>query len=444
MRKVIRDSVLGAPRALLVVSTAVFFASSLPASGAGFAIFEAGSQATGMAGAFVAQATDGSAMFYNPAGLASNEKLTVMVGDTLIFVKSKLDSGLNPTPGDDYSAKQKSQIFFPPNFYVTYPVAKDVNISLGTWFPFGLSTAWENPDEFRGRFLSQRVDLRQYALGLQASAKLADWISIGAGPELRIGDVKLQRNAPLYNPFTRRVVDAAHVDIVSDGFETKVTWAAGILLKPTPRLRLGVSFHAHVDVDYEGRARFYQLPTGNPQLDAAFAARIPVNVDVPVATKVQFPSVTLFGASYDITDKLTVEVDGNYWSWKVFDQTELTFSPVDGKQAPNATLVHNWKNTWGVRAGVRYQAAPGLALMAGGLYDQTPQPDEDTSPLLPDANRTGGSIGIGLKIGKDTTLEASNLFLFFHDRTTRTNKDGFNGTYKTFADLLVLNVRTSF
>lgn len=431
------------PRLLHGMIAAILAVSATRVEAGGFAIYEAGSQATGMAGAFAAQASDGSAMFYNPAGLAFQDRPSAMLGDTLIFLNSKLKQGFSPFPGDGYSADQKRQIFFPPNFYVSIPATRDIKISLGAWAPFGLSTAWENPDSFRGRYLSQRVDLRQYALALQVSGKLADWIAIGGGPELRLGDVKLQRNVAVFNPFTNRVVDAAHVDIITDGIEAKLAWGFGLMLMPTERLRFGATFHSHVDVTYSGSARFYQISTGNAQLDAGFAAQVPVNTDVPVSTIVQYPSVTLFGLSYDF-GRLLLEVDGNYTSWKVFDETTLTFGTVDGKTPPEAKLTHNWKNTWTVRAGLKLKATPGLNVMAGFLYDRTPQPDEDVSPLLPDADRTGATIGLGLKIGKDTFVEASNLFLFFHDRTTRTNANGFNGVYHTFADLFVLNVRTSF
>lgn len=418
--------------------------TSSTARAAGFSIFEAGSQATAMGGAFVAQADDPSAMFYNPAGLAfGGDRPTVMIGDTLIFFRSSLDQGYAPYPGLGYTADQKKQIFFPPNFYASMPVGK-VHLSLGTWFPFGLSTAWEDPDQFRGRYLAQRVDLRQYSLALQASVQLAPWVAVGIGPELRVGDVKLQRNAAIFNPFNNQPVDAAHVDIVSDGFEKKLGFGVGALFRPVKDLRLGISFHSGVTMNYSGSARFYQIPTGNAQLDAAFAARIPVNSNVPVSTSIPFPSVLIFGAAVDVSDKLTLEADGNFWYWSVFDQTVLTFGTVDGKTPPTTTLVHDWKNSWTVRAGAKYHATPKFDVMAGFVYDQTPQPDEDVSPLLPDANRTGYSVGVGLSLGERTRLEASNLLLFFHDRPTHTNVNEFNALYKTTADLFVINLRTSF
>lgn len=418
-----------------------------PASAAGFSIFEAGSRATGMGGAFVAVADDQSAMFYNPAGLAEQAekgKLKAMVGVTLIVPNSKLDSGADPYPGSDYSAKQKSMVFFPPNFYASYGLSDNVNISLGTWFPFGLSTAWEDPDTFRGQYISQRVDLRQYALGLQLGWKIDDVLSIGAGPELRVSDVKLQRNVPLLNPFTNRVVTAAHADIVGDGFEANLTWGAGIKINVSPELSFGASYHGKVTADYTGDATFYSKPTGNPQLDALVASRLPLDKPVPVTTSVAYPAMTQFGLSYVFDKKLTVAVSANYTWWDVFSQITLAYGTVDGKSVPSTTIPFGYKNAWAFRGGLEWKATDKLDVLAGIVYDQTPQPDFAVSPLLPDANRTGYSIGLSAKIGQNTHVDFSNLFLFFHERTTLTNKDNFNGTYKTFADLAVVNLRTSF
>ena len=428
----------------LLLAIALFAAG--PASAAGFAIFEAGSRATGMGGAFVGVANDQSAMFYNPAGLgeqAEQGKLKVMVGVTLIKPDSKLDQGANPYPGSDYSAKQKSMLFFPPNFYASYGLSECLNLSLGTWFPFGLSTAWEDQDNFRGQYVSQRVDLRQYAMGLQLGWKINDYLSVGAGPELRISDVKLQRNVPLFNPFTNRVVTAAHADIVGDGYAADLTFGAGIKINPTPELSIGASYHGKVTSDYKGAATFYARPIGNG-LDAVFASRVPVDKPVPVKTAIDYPAETQVGLSYTFAKKLTFAVAGTYTQWDVFKQITLTYSTVDGKTVPATTIPFNYENAWAYRAGIDWKASEKLAILAGFVYDQTPQPDESVSPLLPDANRTGYSIGLSAKIGQHTYLDVSNLFLFFHDRTTLTNKDNFNGTYKTFADLAVLNLRTSF
>lgn len=418
-----------------------------PASAAGFSIFEAGSRATGQGGAFVATADDLSAMFYNPAGLgfqAEKGKLKSMVGVTLIIPNSKLSAGLDPYPGAGYTVSQKSMIFFPPSFYASYGLSECVSLSLGTWFPFGLSTAWEDSDTYRGTYISQRVDLRQYSLGLQVAWKINDYISVGAGPEVRIGDVKLQGNVPLFNPYSNSIVTAAHADLVSDGFEFDLAWGAGIKVKPTPEMSIGASYHSAVTVDYTGAATFTQRSTGHTDLDALIASRLPVNQPVPLATAIEFPAVTQVGLSYTFGQKLTAEVAGTFTQWDVLQSATLSYGAVDGKQVPSTVIPFNYENAWAYRFGLNYKASDKMEVLAGFVYDQTPQPDLAVSPLLPDANRSGYSLGMSSKVGKHSAIDFSVLYLYFHERTTTTNKDNFNGTYQTTAWLPVFHFRTSF
>ncbi|MCL4810069.1 MAG: hypothetical protein KJ062_20105, partial [Thermoanaerobaculia bacterium] len=86
----------------LALLAVVALVAAGPASAAGFSIFEAGSRSTAMGGAFVAQADDLSAMFYNPAGLAKQAekgKLQAMAGVTFIIPKAELAEGYDPYPG---------------------------------------------------------------------------------------------------------------------------------------------------------------------------------------------------------------------------------------------------------------------------------------------------------------------------------------------------------
>ncbi|HTS02112.1 MAG TPA: outer membrane protein transport protein, partial [Thermoanaerobaculia bacterium] len=263
--------------------------------------------------------------------------------------------------------------------------------------------------------------------------------ALGAGPELRFTDVKLGKNVSAVDPFTQRVVDIAHTSIISTGTPIKITWAAGLLVKPCDRLRFGVAYHAHTDVDITGYAEFGQIPTGNPQFDAAVSQQLPFGKQTPARTTLQFPSTTAFGLAYDVTPKLTLEADGNYVTWKVFDQTVLS---IDG--LPDTVLAHGWQNTWAFRAGALYKASQGSWLAAGFLYDQTPQPSWDAGPFLPDNNRTGVTVGAGLRVMKNFEVQFSSLFLWFHERTITDSKDNFSATYQTFAILPSLDMKMTF
>lgn len=422
--------------ALLVVAVA----AAPRGDAAGFALYEQGARATALGGAFVAQADDPSAMFFNPAGNAFNEKFTIYGGAFAIIRPTGEFTGANPYPGPTSTAAESKALYWIGNGYGVYPIKPgSINVAVGFWTPFGLGVPWQNPDSFSGRFISQRVDLRQVAISAQISAKLADWIAIGAGPEIRLSDVKLSQNAGALNPFTNRFTDVGHLSLISEGTPVKWTWTAGLLIKPCERLRLGVSYHGKINFDYAGTAQLYQIPTGYPQFDAAVAAKYPMNKPLAGGTTLQFPAILTFGVSYDLSPKLTVNLDANYTYWDVFSETVIAIQGL-----PTKVIEHGWENTWTFRGGLGWQASPSTWLGAGLIYDNTPQPDFDIGPLLPDANRTGVTIGAGFQLSHMFRVELSSLFLWFHERTTKTNENNFNGTYKTFAILPGISFKSTF
>jgi len=58
------------------------------------------------------------------------------------------------------------------------------------------------------------------------------------------------------------------------------------------------------------------------------------------------------------------------------------------------------------------------------------------TPLLPDASRHGATIGFGTTRG-NWTIDAYNLFLFVEKRSTEgRERDGYDGTYKSYVNAL--------
>jgi hypothetical protein len=84
----------------------------------GYAIYEQGAAALGMAGAYVASAHDATAQFYNPAAMTRLEGKQLSVGGTWLSKQTSF-SGVAPYPGFGVTEKMKTGNFFPPNVYFT-------------------------------------------------------------------------------------------------------------------------------------------------------------------------------------------------------------------------------------------------------------------------------------------------------------------------------------
>ncbi|MBW8874655.1 MAG: outer membrane protein transport protein [Acidobacteria bacterium] len=416
--------------------------AAVPMHAAGFGIFEQGTKSMGMAGAFTAQADDPSALFYNAGGLAFVTQKDGSIGVTYIKGLKADFQGANPFPGEGYRASQKKLSEFPPHAYYVQPINSTWKIGLGVETPFGLTTEWEKPNQFAGRFLSTKAALRAFDINPTIGWQVTPNLGIGVGGIARISDVELNRNIPANNPFTQSIVDAASLKLKGD-FKEGYGFNAGILYKATPDFSLGFSYRSKVKLNYTGNARLTPISTGNAQLDAAIAAALPLNTNLPVKTSIDFPDMASLGLAYSFTPNLLIEADANWTGWSSFKNVPITFTGGATNSLPSTTIPENWKDVYNYRLGLRWQANPTSQLRLGYVYDQTPQQEEGVSPLLPDANRNGYCIGYGYTGA--WKADFALMYLPFKERSRNKSFPGegpFFGTYKT--DALLLGVTLTF
>jgi long-chain fatty acid transport protein len=407
---------------------------------AGFGIFEQGTKAMGMGGAFTAQADDPSALFYNAGGLAFVTKADGSIGVTYIHDTKAEFRGANPFPGDGYKADQKPLSAFPPHAYYVQPLGSTWKIGLGVETPFGLTTEWEHPHQFAGRFISTKAALQAFDINPTIAWQVTPNFGIGIGGIARISNVELNQDIPVNNPFIQSIVSGASLKLKGD-FNEGYGFNAGILWKATPEFSLGLSYRSKITVNYKGDARLTPIATGSAQLDAAIAAQLPLNTDLPVKTTIDFPAMASFGVAYSFTPNLLVEADANWTGWSSFEELPINFTGGPTNSLPDQLVPQGWKDVYNYRLGLRWQANPASQWRLGYVYDQTPQPEVNVNPLLPDADRTGYCIGYGYTGG--WKADFALMYLPFKERTRTTPGDKpFLGTYQT--DAILAGVTLTF
>jgi long-chain fatty acid transport protein len=261
------------------------------------------------------------------------------------------------------------------------------------------------------------------------AVRLNDKVSFGAGLDLRFSSVRLVRRAGAVDPFTQTVKDTAEVVLDSDT-ATGVGFNVGVVAKPRAGLSLGAHYRHKVKVDYSGKASFTQIPTGNDQLDAIVASRLPQGSPA-VGTSIEYPSILSAGLARDWT-WWTVAADVVFCQWSTFDQLALTFPTEPGL---DSVIREDYRNSWQVRAGVERRLEEGWALRLGYHYDRTPVPTESVSPILPDNDRHCLSMGWSwTSASRHVRVDVGAWYLFLPQRSTEgRNRDGYNGTYDNFA-----------
>ena len=369
---------LSKPTALLILG----LLASVPMYGAGFGIFEQGSKAMGMAGAFTAQADDPSALFHNAGGVAFFEHREWMVGTTYISSTEAKFKGENPFPGDDARAEQKKLSEFPSHFYVVQPLNDTWKVGLGLNTPFGLTTEWKNPDSFVGRGISTKAALRTFDLNPTLAWKATPNIGVGFGARVMFSDVELERRNFSINPFTLAPADVAKVHLKSD-LNQGYGWNIGFLDKYNNSFSWGISYRSKVKVKYKGNATLTQDLTGFAQFDGAVAAAVPFGVKLPLETEIEFPDLASLGFAIALNPAMKLELDINHTGWSSFKELAINFTSSDPKKRlPDSVVKENWDSEFNYRLGLDWMLSQENSLRFGFVYDKTPQPDQSVSPLL--------------------------------------------------------------
>ena len=405
----------------------------------GFQLNEHGARAMAVGGAFVARASDPSALFFNPAGMSQLRGTQIMAGTTLIMPSFKFRGPTNYNVNTE--VKMADQVFTPINFYATHTfdggTLDGLAIGLGVYNPYGLGTKWD--DNWVGKTITQETKLTTFFFSPTVSYAINDMISVGAGASYVLGDVKLRQAVTLFDP-------AMNLDLEGDG--NGFGWNASILVKPIDLLSVGFCYRSSVKLDLEGTAKFSNQTT-------SMAALFPGG---DVKTSIELPSTFFAGIAFFPMDNLEIEVDYQGTGWSSYKQLDIDFVN-DATTDPNKVIKQadvsspkNYEDSYIIRAGVEYNLVnAGLKLRGGFLYDKNPVPDAHVEPLLPDANRQGISFGLGYKVMPSLTIDASYLFLSFAQRTTTatsfdTRPTGgtdygvyFDGTYNGSTHLIAID-----
>lgn len=425
--------------ALLLATT-----TSLALAG-GYQVNEHNARAMGMGGAFVAIASDASAVFFNPAGLAFQKGFSVLGGGTMIMPSTSFTGVKQNGTGTRPDQSMKSQTFFPPNVYLSYNM-DNLTFAVGVFAPYGLGTEWE--PTWDGRYSAVKTDLQAIYINPSIGYRLSDQFSIGVGVSYITGSAKLNRKVRTFSALVPAPTPStSDGDVSLDGTGSGFTFNAGLLYKPSEQLSVGLAYRHVAKIKFEGDAKFT-----NMQALASFFPGGKGSVELPMPSNLQA------GLAYNVSNDLTLALDFQYVLWSAYDKLMIVVP--DGPAAPAAlggqplqttsTLVEDWKDAFLLRFGGEYRMDK-LSLRAGVLYDATPQPDKSVEPMLPDANRIEVTVGAGYMISDMLSIDVAYQFISAADR-----KGGFAdvlggstlatyaGTYKTTANLLGVDIGLHF
>lgn len=400
----------------IAVTLALLTSVSLFAQG-----FDSGGQnakAGAMGGAFVAQADDASAIFYNPGGLAllKKKKGVAITAATTAFQQYSYQ-GLPPGIGTATTGEQTTSPQVVPHAFLTLPFKGGAVMGLGVYSPTRMRSSWENEATYAGRrsAFSSKLDVLDLApaLGVRFG-------SLGLGGAVIQRRASFQASRRVAAQFAGTPTDVATLAMKSDT-TSSLGWRVGLLHKPSDRFSWGVTYTTKFDDDVDGVGALTQIATGDAQFDQLVKASFPFGQDLPLATRLEFPAQLRAGVAFGGT--FLVEIDAVKSSWSKTQPALALLFPANGTFDTIYPL--GFKDTTDIHAGLRWQFPTGPQLRFGFATAKSPLPDEAVGALIPDADGNTISAGFGLD-----WLHLGVAWTTFSTRGVSTSSGGLNGNYK--------------
>jgi long-chain fatty acid transport protein len=411
------------------VAALVPVVSTGPAAAASFLIKE--QSVTGLGRAFAgasAMGEDAATIFHNPAAMTRLQGPEVTAGAYLLIPKADLDnrgstSTLSPLLGGQTRLVAGGDSDDPTdptplaNAYMAYPLLdRDLWAGLGISTPFGLVTEYD-PGWF-GRYDSIKTDLLTINVSPTAAYRINDWISIGGGIDIQYADAKLSRAV-----FVASRGDALYE---VEGDDWSLGYNIGILFEPIQTTRIGVHYRSRIEHKLKG--------------DASLGA-----TSGPGSVDLNLPDILAVGFAHDVTPRLTLMAEYNWYGWSNFEEIRIESSPVLSRSIPQ-----DYEDTFSIAVGGQYRVDEAWTVRTGFQYDQTPTNDRFRMTSIPDGDRYWLSAGASYDFSESLTVDVAYTHVFVSEADIDTRSPGVGGEINTRAttegsvDIIAAALRVKF
>jgi long-chain fatty acid transport protein len=420
----------------------LFAASRADASG--FGVFTQGASGLGQANAVVAHPTGPSSLYFNPALLTLVPGTQVEAGTTAVFFDREFESSQTGRTEESEEGVQ-----FPSTFYLTHQVNDQVAAGIGVFFPFGLTTEWD--ENWDGRYIATKSDLFTTNINPVVAWRPIPQLSVAAGLDVLYLDAELERKVNstaigfvVNPPGGLGPLSDVNQKFTGDGWG--VGYNLGLVLRVSEYVDFGATYRSHIDVNVDGDAKF------NVPVDAAVIG--PLFSKTGGDADIRLPAQATFGLAWAATEKLTLEAGARWEDWSSFDELKIKLDQPILQQSENITP-RDWNDTWAFNLGGQYRLNDVVTLLAGYLYADNPVPGSTFDPSIPDSDAHLFTLGTDLTFGQFSVSLAYGYE--HHEDRTKNNSIGdpldpagqnplssANGEYKTDIHLVATSVAYRF
>jgi long-chain fatty acid transport protein len=343
-------------------------------------------RASGQADAFIAQADDASAVWYNPAGLTQTRGTQAIVGGVGLFMNWNFDAD---NGGTDQSMNDEA---FLPHLYVSSDFGTErFRAGLGINNSFGLSEDWGDTGPLR--FIVDDAKLAAINISPAVAYQVTDALSLGFALNVYYARASIDRQAILGAPPTPE----GYFEL--DGHDWAVGYTPSFLWRINERHSVGGFYRSPVNLDIHGEA---EIEMGDTSVVG------PVRTNLPV----MLPQQIGLGYAFRPIEPLKLEFDVIWTDWNALDRLRISSDNplINGQQIPA-----DWRSGFTYRLGGQYAINDNWTVRAGYAYSENAIPDQTYTPIVPDSDYHLIALGLGYTTGP-LSLDLAYNFIYRETR----------------------------
>lgn len=273
--------------------------------------------------------------------------------------------------------------------------------------------------------------------------KASDQLSIGAGLRFQYMDVKLT-NALDFGTAAFGLGVPGALPGSLDGFSelegNGIGWGlnAGLIWEPIKGTRLGLNYQSQIEHSLRGSADFQSVPS--------FLAASSSFADDKISASFTSPDTATISLYQEINDQWTVMADAAWTRWSVFEELRIEYD--NGR--PDSVTPENWKDTWFLSLGTRYQPNENWTFNFGVAYDKSPIKDAFRTARIPGEDRTWVALGAAYQVNDWLDVAASYTHIFVNDPSltmttlSAVQTGNVTGSYDSQIDILAVKLTAKF
>ncbi len=394
-------------KVVIIVVFVIFAAvgNTFAAGAGGYRVELPDSEAMGKGTAFVGEANNPSAIYYNPAGLTQLKGSSHLSAGFGVIAPS-----VSYTDFSGNETQMTRQNFPVPHLYLVSDFGLDDFVfGLGGTSSWGLGTSWAE-DSF-SKYVATDSDVKNMDTMVTAAYKFNDQWSFGMSADY---DYSVANKS-------KKLIQLGGAD---GDFNLKADasgwgYRLATLFKLNERHQFGLMYRSPIQEKYRGKLFLHELNDEGSNYLGIFGGPA---YETNIAVQSELPQSAIIGYSFRPNNKWTLNFDAEWMDWSSIEQEWIEYTEV---LTENQSAVLNggnpasrdWEDVWSLCFGAEYDWTEAFRLRGGYYYHTTPIPEENWESNLPDSDSHGLTTGFGYDITKNTIIDMAYSALIYEDRT---------------------------